>query len=261
MSLRKRSPDPVQLSTHQIHLGIVCPMANEEETAVQFVRDVLQYCQDFPHVSFFAVLDCASRDRTLSLLQALARQDNRLNVVWAPENRCVVDAYLRGYREALTAHCDWILEIDAGYSHQPADLPRFFQMMARGYDCVFGTRFHQAGRFQDLSVLRYCLSRFGGLLSNLLLGMHLTDMTSGFELFSRAALQYVIHQGIHSNGHFFQTEIKFHCRHFAIAEVPITYRSPSPSVNLAVIKDALKNLWRLFRLRWQREYKQVKKYG
>ena len=104
-----------QLSFDQIALGIVCPMANEGAAAVTFVSEVLTACKrwNFKSVTFFAVLDNVSKDNTRDLLEALAREQPQLRVVWAPENRSVVDAYIRGYQEALAAGCDWILEIDA----------------------------------------------------------------------------------------------------------------------------------------------------
>lgn len=226
-------------------------MANERETAVTFVREVLAECAPwrFASVTFYAVLDRVSRDGTLELLRELEAARADVRVVWAPENRSVVDAYLRGYREALAAGCDWILEIDAGYSHQPADIPRLFAKMREGYDCVFGSRFCAGGRISESSLKRRVISRGGTLLANLLLGTRLKDMTSGFELFSRAALAEVLEQGIHSRGHFFQTEIKTHCHRFRIAEVPIHYRAASNSVNQSVLKDAFTNLWRLYRSR------------
>ena len=76
------------------------------------------------------------------------------------------------------------------------------------------------------------------MLSNLLLGTKLKDMTSGFELFSRAALEEVLAKGVHSRGHFFQTEIKAHCQHLRFTEVPIHYRAASDSVNNNVLKEA-----------------------
>lgn len=232
-----------------VHLGLVCPMANEEDTVERFIIDVLSHCEDFQTLSFFVVIDQVSRDQTLVILQKLALSYPALNVVWAPENRSVVDAYFRGYREALAAGCDWILEIDAGYSHKPYDIERFTSAIDSGYDCVFGSRFMSGGEIKDFSLFRYCLSRVGGLMANLLLGTRLSDMTSGFELFSRRAMIHVLQSGIRSKGHFFQTEIKFHCRHFNILEVPISYSSPSPRVNQKVIKDALQNLFRLTSLR------------
>ncbi len=237
--------------TGRVRLGVVCPMANERDSAERFVREVLAACEPFGFrsVTFFAVLDRVSRDGTLELLRRLEREEPRLRVVWAPENRSVVDAYLRGYREALDAGSDWVLEIDAGYSHQPSDIPAFFEKMAEGFDCVFGTRFSGGGRITESPLKRRLISRGGTALTNLLLGTKLSDMTSGFELFSRAALQEVLARGVQSRGHFFQTEIKAHCRDMRAAEVPIHYRAASDSVNNGVLKDALRNLWRLFRAR------------
>ena len=245
---------PAEPVTSGVRLGVVCPMANERDTAGRFVREVLAACEPFrfKSVTLFAVLDRVSRDGTLDLLRELEAAEPRLRVVWAPENRCVVDAYLRGYREALDSGCDWVLEIDAGFSHQPSDIPRFFEKMSEGHDCVFGTRFAHGGRISDSSLKREVISRGGTLLTNLLLGTRLTDMTSGFELFTRAALEEVLRRGVNSRGHFFQTEIKAHCHGLRVAEVPILYRAASDSVNRGVLKDAFVNLWRLFRARFSR---------
>jgi dolichol-phosphate mannosyltransferase len=237
-----------------INLGIVCPMANESETAVAFIKDVLNVCesQGFKSVNFFAVLDNLSRDNTLELLQQAATQQPRLRVVWEPKNRNVADAYVRGYREALSAGCDWILEIDAGYSHQPSDIPQFFDKIKEGYVCIFGSRFCEGGSVEDSSTKRRLISRGGSVLSNLLLGTKLQDMTSGFEMFSRPVMQAILDEGIQSRGPFFQTEIKAQCRNLNFAEVPIRYRAASHSINNAALQDAFTNLWRLFRLRVSR---------
>ena len=226
-------------------------MANEEATATEFIDQVLERCDEagFGSIQFFVVIDRASRDQTLDLVQAHSAKQPRLRVIWAPENRGVVDAYVRGYREAIAAGSDWILEIDGGFSHQPSDIPPFFAKMSEGYDCVFGSRFHESGRFDDAPRQRYWISRGGTLITNFLLGTKLTDMTSGFELFSRRALESVLKRGINSRGPFFQTEIKTYCRDLRITEVPIHYRSPSHQVNQKSIADAFSNLWRLFRLR------------
>jgi dolichol-phosphate mannosyltransferase len=183
------------------------------------------------------------------LLRELKEQQPALQIVWAPENTCVVDAYLRGYREALAAGCDWVLEIDCGFSHHPSDIPRFFEEMLRGHDCVFGSRF--AGNAGKVSLPRRLTSRGGTILSNLFLGTSLKDMTSGFELFTREALQYVLARGIHSRGPFFQTEIRAYCHRLKITEVPIRYQGASHRIGGKALQDAFHNLWRLFRLRCQ----------
>jgi dolichol-phosphate mannosyltransferase len=224
-------------------------MANERETAVEFVKAVLERCRGFASVRFFAIFDNSCKDGTFDLLKELGTGLSELQTIWAPENKCVVDAYIRGYREALDAGCGWILEIDSGFSHQPSEIRHFFDKMAQGYDCVFGSRFCKGGSFTEAPLSRRFISFAGSILTNLLLGTKLKDMTSGFEMFTKDALQKVLDKGIQSRGHFFQTEIKAYCRDMRIVEVPIHYRAPSQHVTGGVILDAFKNLFRLFRER------------
>lgn len=223
-------------------------MANEQETACRFVKEVLHFCTEVGQARFYAVLDHKSTDDTLALLNHLQPEVPELRIVWAPENKCVVDAYLRGYWEAIEDRCDWILEIDAGYSHDPSEIPAFLETISQGYDCVFGSRFMQGGQFSG-SAKRYIVSRGGTLLVNLLLGTRLTDMTSGFEMFTRGSLQRILEKGIYSNGHFFQTEIKVHARTMTAIEIPIHYQLPSDSLTGRAVKDAMLHLFRLFKLR------------
>ena len=235
----------------EISLGIVCPMANEEESVVPFVNAVLNQCEGFKSVKFFAILDRVSRDGTRELLDELKEARPELAVVWSPENKSIVDAYVRGYNEALDAGCDWILEMDAGFSHQPSDIPQFFDKMLEGYDCVFGSRFCKGGSVKESSAQREIISRGGTILANLLLGTRLKDMTSGFEMFTHRALSEILRKGIRSRGPFFQTEIKAYCRRLRTTEVPIQYRAASHAISNTAIKDSFSNLWRLFRLRLQ----------
>ncbi|MBN1795126.1 MAG: glycosyltransferase [Sedimentisphaerales bacterium] len=239
-------PEQQTNSISEVKLGVVCPMANEKDTAEDFVRQVLDKCVGFKEVIFFVVFDKSCRDGTFDLLNNLANKPPQLQVVLAPENTCVVDAYIIGYKKAIEAGCDWILEIDAGFSHQPDEIPKFLEKMAEGYDCVFGSRFCKGGSHSESPLSRRFISRGGSILANLLLGTKLKDMTSGFEMFTRDALQQVLDKGINSRGHFFQTEIKTYCRKMKITEVPISYRAPSQNVTCGVLLDSFKNLFGLF---------------
>jgi len=217
---------------------------------VDFVDAVLEECAryGFASVTLFVVVDTVSRDNTRELLEAHRQAQPQLRVVWASATRGVADAYVRGYREALTAGSDWILEIDGGFSHQPADMPKFFEAMAGGEDCVFGSRFVDGGRHRG-TLRRRMISRGGTVLANLLLGTRLTDMTGGYQLFGRDALERVLTQGILSTGPFFQTEMKAICRNLRVAEVAIQYHAASHSVGRAAISESFANLGRLFRRR------------
>ena len=232
-----------------LSLAIVCPMANEGQKAVDFVDAVLAQCGEFRQRTFLVVLDRANKDNTLDLMNEHAKTTTDLKVIWAPENRGPVDAYVRGYKEALALNPDWVLEIDAGFSHQPSDIPVLFKKMQEGYDCVFGSRFCPGGSISDSSKKRYWISWGGTFLTNMVLGTKLHDMTSGFQLFTREALQEIVDRGIQSRGPFFQTEMKTYARRMKITEAPIQYRAASHNVGGKHIKDAFKNLWRLFSMR------------
>ena len=227
-------------------LGVVVPLANEEATVEEFLDRVVSQIDADDRV--FCVLDGVSRDRTRELVQVRAARDARVREVWAPENRSVVDAYFRGYREALADHCGWILEMDGGLSHRPEEIPRFLEAMSTGVDFVGGCRFMPGAGLQT-TPWRYVLSRGGTVLANLLLGTRMRDMTSGFECFTRPALEAVLEHGVRSRAHFFQTEIRALMHDWRWVEVPITYRNPSSKVGGSNVLEALRNLRALRRER------------
>ncbi len=239
---------PIERDLGRVYLGVVTPMANEADTAIPFVQQVLEHCQTVSRATVFVVLDKVSTDGTRDLLEQYARLEPRLQVVWAPQDRCVVDAYVNGYRAALAGGCDWILEMDAGFSHQPLHIPAFLATIPQGFDCAFGSRFCKSGAYRQ-SWKRRLVSQGGTWLSKIVLGARLSDMTSGFELFSRDALALVLEKGIHSRAHFFQTEIRAYCHGFRICEVPIVYSNPSPRLSNRAIVEAFRELGRLVLLR------------
>ena len=223
-------------------LGVVIPLASEERTVAELLTRVVAYLEDRDRV--FCILDRACRDRTMEIAQRFAGSDPRVTVVWAPENRCVVDAYFRGYREALQAGCDWILEMDGGLSHRPEEIPHFLDAMRRGVDFAAGSRFAPGGRFHGFGI-RYIISRVGTLLANMLLGTRMKDMTSGFECFTARALRHVVDRGVRSRAHFFQTEIRYMLQGWKWEEVPISYRNPSNSVGITTIFESVRILLQL----------------
>ena len=226
----------------RIRTGVVVPLANEQDTIEEFLSRVLAQLSVDDRV--FCVVDHVSLDDTLRLVEQAARGDSRIIPVWAPENRCVVDAYFRGYREALAAGSRWILEMDGGFSHLPEQIPAFLSAMEEGYDYAAGSRFTRGGAFKG-KFSRWCVSKGGTILSNLLLGTSMTDMCSGFECFTREALSHVIEQGVTSRAHFFQTEIRFLLRGWNWVEIPITYNGPAKAVPKSSITEALRTLWSL----------------
>lgn len=227
------------MPTQRPQLGVVIPLANEQDTVGELLDRLLPHTERGDRV--FCVLDNASKDGTRAVIEERSSRDPRLVLVWAPENRSVVDAYFRGYREALASGSEWILEMDGGLSHRPEEVPRFLEAMASGVDFAAGSRFCPGGRYLGFGK-RYLISRVGSSVANRALGTEMHDMTSGFECFTRAALEHVVERGVRSRAHFFQTEIRFMLRDWSWVEVPITYSHPSAGVGSSNLKEAVRNL-------------------
>ena len=222
--------------------AVVVPMANEEKEFDLFTSALTRVLDKLESGTIYIVIDNVSTDKTLDLSRQLSARDPRFVTVWAPENRNVVDAYLRGYREAYDNHHEIIIEMDAGMSHDPRALPMFIRVLNEGNECAFGSRYINGGSMTDSPLKRRILSRGGTVLANLLLGTKLYDMTSGYQGFHASVVGKILNHRLLATAHFFQTEIRYLLSRHRIAEVPIHYKAPSPSVSNNAVKNALQVL-------------------
>jgi len=226
--------------------AVVIPLANEEAEFAPFAEALQAVLTKLGNGSVYFVVDTVSKDNTLELSRQLSSRDQRFVCIYEPLNKNVVDAYLRGYREAYERGHEIIIEMDAGLSHDPGSLPEFLSAFAGGFDCVFGSRFMKGGAMPDSSLKRKILSKGGTLLSNFLLGSQLHDMTSGYQGFKREVVKQVLDYGLKSKAHFYQTEVRYLLRKKKWTEIPITYRAPSPSVSQNSINNSLQLLFYYF---------------
>ena len=231
--------------------ALVIPMANEEADFKPFIEMIDLVINEINPGNVYFVVDNASKDRTLELCQEQSKKDSRYVTVWAPENKNVVDAYIRGLRTAYEAGHELIIEMDAGLSHDPRAIPMFLRVLNEGNECAFGSRFINGGSMGDSPFKRRLLSKTGTVLANVMLDTKLYDMTSGFQGFHRDIVGKIINYPMVSKAHFYQTELRYLLRNKRISEVPIHYSAPSPRVSPNAIKNAYKTLFYYFFLRLQ----------
>lgn len=231
------------------NFAVVIPMANESRDFDLFAEALAKSLDSIGGGKVYFIVDNASKDNTLELCNDLAERDNRFISIWAPSNKNVVDAYLTGYREALKNNHEFIIEMDAGLSHDPRAIPMFLRVLNEGNECAFGSRFINGGSIYDSTWKRTFLSKVGTYLSNWLLGTNLRDATSGFQGFHSRIAKEFVEYGLLSKAHFYQTEIRYLLRKSRFAEVPIHYRAPSPSVSEKAIKNSLQVLMHYVLLR------------
>lgn len=229
--------------------AIVVPMANEEADFQPFIETVHIAISELGSGKVYLIVDNASRDRTLELCREVSAKDSRYVTVFAPKNRNLVDAYVKGLTVAYSRGHDAVIEMDAGLSHDPRAIPIFLSALSEGNECVFGSRTIRGGSMGNSPLQRRMLSRIGTLLANLLLGTTLYDMTSGYQGFSRDVVGRIIQYDLRSKAHFYQTELRYLLRNRRICEVPIHYTSPSPRVSKLAIQNAYQTLFYYFFLR------------
>jgi dolichol-phosphate mannosyltransferase len=217
-------------------------MANEASKFHALIHRLKEMMNRLESGKVYLVVDGMSVDDTRRLCEEVSRDDHRFGTVWAPENRNVVDAYMRGYREALEHNHELIIEMDAGLSHDPYALPMFLRVLNEGNECAFGSRFMNGGSIVDSHFRRRFLSRAGSMLANICLGTKLWDMTSGYQGFSREIVEKFTRLELLSTGHFYQTELRFLLKKTRYMEVPIHYQAPSPNVHINSILNSLKCL-------------------
>lgn len=222
--------------------AVIIPMANEENDFDPFISLLQMVLDKLESGKVYFVVDNVSKDKTLEMCQALSSRDNRFETVFAPENRNVVDAYMKGYKVAYENGHTFIIEMDAGLSHDPRALPMFIRVLNEGNECAFGSRFINGGSTADSAWNRKFLSKFGTILSNVLLGTDMNDMTSGYQGFHRDIVEKLLAHPLKSKAHFYQTEVRYLLRKKRRMEVPIHYRAPSPSVSNKAIRNSIDTL-------------------
>lgn len=223
---------------------VVMPVANEEKTIGTVIQKIMELPYD--NLYLFPVIDSYSRDRTEEIIREAEKTYNgRVKCIFYEKSKGVVTCYLYGFYMALKFGAEYIIEMDGGGSHDPAAIPLFIEALDDGYECAWGSRFIRGGGMHHHPLYRRLLSSGGTILSNLVLGTKLKDMTSGFEAF-RADVLRSMHLGkFLSRGHMYQTEMRFYCRNRRAKEIPIQYIGGESSLKWKSVTEALRILFQL----------------
>jgi dolichol-phosphate mannosyltransferase len=202
---------------------VVLPTYNERDNIEPIVAAILGQSPDFEVL----VVDDNSPDGTGEIVDRLAqKQPERVHVMHRAGKRGLGTAYIEGFKWALARDYDYVFEMDADFSHDPADLLRLRGALQDGRaDASVGSRWVAGGGTRNWSFLRTFISRGGSVYARLILGVPVKDLTSGFKCFSRRVLERLDLQTVGSNGYAFQVEMNYRCaRHgFRVAEVPIMF--------------------------------------
>ena len=229
---------------------VIIPTYNEKENVENIIRAVFGLEKEF-HI---LVIDDGSPDGTAAIVKGLMMEfPERLFIVERKGKLGLGTAYICGFKWGLEHGYRFIFEMDADFSHNPADLPRLYEAChAGGADVAVGSRYCNGVNVVNWPLGRVLMSYFASVYVRIVTGMDVRDTTAGFKCYRREVLETIELDKIHFKGYAFQVEMKFTAYKcgFRIVEVPIVFVNRVLGVskmNSSIFGEAL---FGVLRLKW-----------
>ncbi len=224
---------------------VVLPTYNEVESLERILPRILTQDDRLDVL----VVDDASPDGTGDVADRLAEESDRVSVIHRAGKLGLGSAYLAGFRWGLELGYDYLLEMDADFSHDPEYLGAFLQAIA-SHDVVIGSRYVRGVNVVNWPMSRLLLSYFANKYARWVTGLPLTDSTSGFKCFRRRVLEAIDLESVASTGYAFQIEMDFRAWKlgFDITEIPIVFveRAEGQSKMAGwIVREAIWTVWSL----------------
>jgi len=199
---------------------VIVPTYNEIENIERIIETVLAKAEDIE----ILVLDDNSPDGTALRVKFMQSSEPRLHLIERPGKMGLGSAYVTGFKYALQNGYEYIMEMDADFSHNPEDVPRLIEA-AKKYDLVIGSRYCNGVNIINWPFKRLLISYFASMYVRVITGMPVKDPTGGFKCFNRKVLESIDLDKILSDGYAFQIEMNFRSwvKGFRIKEIPIVF--------------------------------------
>ncbi|MBI5695197.1 MAG: polyprenol monophosphomannose synthase [Nitrospirae bacterium] len=222
---------------------VIIPTYNERDNIETIVADILSRAEGIEVL----VVDDNSPDGTGRLADEMAAKDPRVHVKHRAGKLGLGSAYIEGFKYAISKKYDYVFEMDADYSHDPAELPNFLAAV-KDADVVVGSRYVGGVRILNWPIKRLMLSYGASVYTRTITGLKLIDCTSGFKCFRREVLESIDLDRVHSDGYSFQIEMSFLCQNkgYTLKEIPIVFTERAQGhskMNKGIVFEALAVVW------------------
>ena len=243
---------------------IIIPTYNEKENIEKIIRAIFALEKCF-HI---LVIDDGSPDGTAKIVHHLIDTEfaDRLFIVERSGKLGLGTAYITGFKWALEHGYDFIFEMDADFSHDPADLPRLYAACHdEGYDLAIGSRYVSGVNVVNWPMGRVIMSYYASAYVRIVTGMNVRDTTAGFVCYRRNVLEAIDLDKIRFKGYAFQIEMKFTAFKMGccIKEVPIIFVNRvlgTSKMNSSIFGEAVFGVLQLRIRSWFKKYPQLAKH-
>ncbi len=204
----------------ELNVLVIIPTYNEAENLRPMVEAVRSYGYDV------LVVDDASPDGTGDIADELAGSDAGIHVLHRTEKQGLGPAYAAGFERGLEMGAEILIEMDADFSHDPADLSRLVGAIKDGADLAIGSRYVAGGGTVGWPWYREAISRGGNAYASLMLGLTVKDATAGYRAFRDTTIRKIEPSTCKSSGYGFQVEMAWRTEEagLAMTEVPIMFK-------------------------------------
>jgi len=234
---------------------IIIPTYNEIENIEQLLEQVLAKSETIEVL----VIDDNSPDGTALRVKFMQSSEPRIHLLERPGKMGLGSAYVTGFKYALEQSYDYIMEMDADFSHNPEDIPRLLDT-AKKYDLVIGSRYCDGVNIIHWPIKRLLISYFASKYVRTITRMPVKDPTSGFKCFRRKVLESIDLDKILSDGYAFQIEMNFKAwvKGFRIKEIPIVFTERLNGVSKMSRKIVWEAAWMVWRLEMMKILRRLK---
>ncbi len=242
-----------------LRLTVVVPTYNEAENVSMMASALIEL--PLPQLQFLVVDDHspdgtgAVVDQLIVEYNAASDQRKRIDVIHRAGKLGLGTAYVEGMSKALGEGADYVVQMDADFSHSPAYIMQMLGVaLATDADVVIGSRYVPGGSLDDRwEAGRRLLSSWANLYTRFVLGLRIRDMTAGFKLWKAQALHDIGLDRIRSNGYSFQVEMAYLCEKlgYRIIEIPIHFEDRRIGHSKMDMPVKLESAWRTWQVRWQ----------
>lgn len=231
---------------------VIIPTYNERENITEIIGAVMS----LPEQLHVMIIDDNSADGTAKTVETLQSEYlDRLFLIQRSGKLGLGTAYILGFKWALEHGYDFIMEMDADFSHNPTDLSRLLHACQHHADLVVGSRYVKGGKVENWPSDRIFISKGASIYVRLITGMPVHDTTAGFVCYKRKVLDNIDLDKIRFIGYAFQIEMKFaawQCG-FKLKEIPITFKDRekgASKMSKGIVREAvigvLKMKWNSF---------------
>ena len=237
---------------------VIIPTFNEKENIEKIIDAVFSLQLNF-HI---LIVDDNSPDGTAAIIKTLIpKYSGQLFLEERTGKLGLGTAYIYGFKWAIEKGYDYIFEMDADFSHNPADLERLYQACKQGAGVAVGSRYVKGGAVANWPANRIILSKGASLYTRMITWMPVKDPTAGFVCYKKEVLEAINLDEIGFVGYAFQIEMKFAAWKlgFKITEVPITFidrELGASKMNKGIVKEGILGV---LKLRWQSMFKNYRK--